>query len=164
MRPIRIFAIVGVLALVAAACSKTAAPNSSATTPTASASVSQAGATLGTTRTTLGTFLVGPGGKSLYLFEADTTSKSTCSTACAQTWPPLITTGAPIAGRGVRQSLLSTTQRSDGTMQVTYDGHPLYLYAGDTMAGDTAGEGLNSFGAGWDVVSPTGKKIEKPGG
>jgi predicted lipoprotein with Yx(FWY)xxD motif len=62
------------------------------------------------------------------------------------------------------QSLLTTTQGGGGTKQVVYNGHPLYYYAGDTKAGDTNGEGLNSFGAGWDVVSPAGKKIEKPGG
>jgi predicted lipoprotein with Yx(FWY)xxD motif len=62
------------------------------------------------------------------------------------------------------QSLLSTSQRGDGTMQVVYNGHPLYYYVGDTKAGDTNGEGLQAFGAGWDVVSPAGNKIEKPGG
>lgn len=56
-----------------------------------------------------------------------------------------------------------TSQRSDGTTQVLYKGHPLYAYAGDPMAADTNGEGLNSFGAGWDVLTPAGKKIEKPG-
>jgi predicted lipoprotein with Yx(FWY)xxD motif len=60
------------------------------------------------------------------------------------------------------QSLLSTTPRADGTTQVVYNGHPLYSYSGDTKAGDTNGEGVTAFGAGWDVVSPAGKKIEKP--
>jgi predicted lipoprotein with Yx(FWY)xxD motif len=125
---------------------------------------SGAGASVGTTSTSLGTFLVGPDGKSLYLFEADTSSKSTCSGACAQSWPPLTTNGSPVAGSGVTKSLLSTSQRADGTMQVVYNGHPLYNYTGDTKAGDTNGEGSTAFGAGWDVVSPAGAKIEKPGG
>lgn len=60
-------------------------------------------------------------------------------------------------------SLLSTSPRGDGTQQVVYDGHPLYYFSGDTKAGDTNGEGVNAFGAGWDVVSPAGNKIEKPG-
>lgn len=128
-----------------------------------SAPGSESAVTVGTTSTSLGTFLVGPDGRSLYLFEADTSPQSTCSGACTQTWPVLTTGGAPVAGGGVTQSLLSTSQRSDGTAQVVYNGHPLYYYAGDTKAGDTMGEGLNSFGAGWDVVSPTGNKIEKPG-
>jgi predicted lipoprotein with Yx(FWY)xxD motif len=62
------------------------------------------------------------------------------------------------------QSLLSTSLRGDGTMQIVYNGHPLYYFSGDTKAGDTNGEGLTAFGAGWDVVNPAGDKIEKPGG
>jgi predicted lipoprotein with Yx(FWY)xxD motif len=69
-----------------------------------------------------------------------------------------------IAGSGVRQSLLSTSRRGDGTTQVVYNGHPVYYFAGDTKPGDTSGEGLTAFGAGWDVVSPAGIKIEKMGG
>jgi predicted lipoprotein with Yx(FWY)xxD motif len=60
--------------------------------------------------------------------------------------------------------MLATTMRSDGTNQVTYNGHPLYYFAGDSKPGDVTGEGNNSFGAGWDVVSPAGAKIEAPGG
>jgi predicted lipoprotein with Yx(FWY)xxD motif len=116
-----------------------------------------------TTTAALGTFLVGPDGKTLYLFEADTSSTSTCSDACATGWPPLTTNGSPVAGNGVTQSLLSTSQRADGTSQVVYNGHPLYYFAGDTKAGDTNGEGSTAFGAGWDVVSSAGDKIEKPG-
>jgi predicted lipoprotein with Yx(FWY)xxD motif len=134
-----------------------------ATSSSASAQGSANGVTVSTTSASLGTFLVGPDSKSLYLFEADTSSQSTCSGACAQTWPPLTTSGPPIAGSGLMQSLLAISQRGDGTKQVVYNGHPLYFYAGDTKAGDTSGEGLNSFGAGWDVVSPAGDKIEKPG-
>jgi predicted lipoprotein with Yx(FWY)xxD motif len=154
------------LSLALAACSgsgspsPTASPTSSAA---ASASSSAAGVTVGTAKTSLGTFLVGPDGKTLYLFEADKTSLSTCSGACAQSWPPLITSGPPIAGNGVTQSLLATSQRGDGSAQVTYNGHPLYYYAVDTKPGDTLGEGSTAFGAGWDVVSPAGAKIEKPG-
>jgi predicted lipoprotein with Yx(FWY)xxD motif len=131
----------------------------------ASQTSSGAGVSVGTASSgTLGTFLVGPDGKSLYLFEADTTSKSTCSGACAQGWPPLTSNGSPVAGSGVTQSLLSTSQRADGSTQVVYNGHPLYNYTGDTKAGDTNGEGSTAFGAGWDVVSPAGAKIDKPGG
>ena len=136
---------------------------SSTSTPVPAPS-SQAGVTVGTRKSSLGTFLIGPDGKTLYLFEADMTSRSTCSGACAQNWPPLTTKGTPIAGGGVRQSLLATRQRGDGTNQVVYNGHPLYYFAGDTKPGDTLGEGLTAFGAGWDVVSPAGTKIEKPGG
>ena len=158
--------VVVAMGLLAAACSKSSTPATSpSTTQSAQPSpTSQTGVTVGTASASLGMFLVGPDGKSLYLFEADTSSQSTCSGACAQGWPPLTTDGPSVAGSGVTQSLLSTSQRTDGTMQVVYNGHPLYYYSGDTKAGDTNGEGLNAFGAGWDVVSPAGNKIEKPGG
>jgi predicted lipoprotein with Yx(FWY)xxD motif len=112
----------------------------------------------------LGQFLVDAGGRSLYLFEADMTTASTCSGACAQTWQPLTTGGAPQAESGATPSLLGTTMRTDGTTQVTYNQHPLYYFSGDSKPGDITGEGNTSFGAGWDVVSPAGAKIEKPGG
>ena len=115
-----------------------------------------------TVRTTsLGTFLVDANGKTLYLFEADTTSQSTCNGQCAGAWPPLLTSGAPVAGNGVNAGLLGTTARSDGTMQVTYKGHPLYGFVVDKAAGDTKGEGVLAFGAKWYVVGPSGDKIDK---
>jgi len=157
----KVMVVVVAMGLLAAACSK------SSTSASTTASISPSGAqpvTVGTASTGLGTFLVGPEGKSLYLFEADTSSQSTCSGACAVGWPPITTTGPPVAGNGVMRSLLSTSPRDDGTLQVVYNGHPLYYYSGDTKAGDTNGEGLKAFGAGWDVVSPAGNKIEKPGG
>jgi predicted lipoprotein with Yx(FWY)xxD motif len=154
------FVVVSLVAFVA--CSGTSNPPSAPAAPVASQSPQAT--VVSTAKTSLGTLLVGQDGLTLYLFEADTTSKSTCSDSCAQTWLPLLTTGAPVAGAGVKQALLSTTERGDGSRQVTYNGHPLYHFAGDTKAGDTSGEGLNCFGAGWDVVSPAGIKIEKGGG
>jgi predicted lipoprotein with Yx(FWY)xxD motif len=144
--------------------SMAASAQASSTSTPVPAPSSQAGLTVGTRKSSLGTFLVGPDGKTLYLFEADMTSHSTCSGACAQNWPPLTTKSPPIAGSGVKQSLLATSRRGDGTSQVVYNGHPLYYFVGDARAGDTNGEGLTAFGAGWDVVSPAGTKIEKPGG
>ena len=99
-------------------------------------------------------------GRTLYLFEKDKGRSSTCYGACASYWPPLTTAGKPRAGQGVHAALLGTTKRKDGRVEVTYAGHPLYYFAGDMKRGDLKGEGLNQFGAGWDVVSPTGKKIE----
>ena len=120
-------------------------------------------ATISVGSSSLGQILVGANGKTLYLFEADTSTQSTCSGACAQAWPPLTTTGAPKAAGSAPAPLLGTTGRSDGTTQVTYNGHPLYYFVSDTKPGDTNGEGSTAFGAGWDVLSPTGAKIEKPG-
>jgi predicted lipoprotein with Yx(FWY)xxD motif len=107
-----------------------------------------------------GKFLVDAQGRTLYLWVADKGSKSTCSGACAQAWPPLTTTGAPKAGAGVQASLLGTTKRDDGTTEVTYNGHPLYRFAGDSAAGQTSGQGNEGFGAYWWVVAPDGKAIE----
>jgi predicted lipoprotein with Yx(FWY)xxD motif len=93
------------------------------------------------------------------LFAKDTSTKSTCSGGCAQAWPPLIATGKPTAGNGVKSNLLGTTTRSDGSKQVTYAGHPLYTYSGDTDSGQANGQTLNAFGARWYVVNTAGKRV-----
>ena len=118
------------------------------------------GAKVKTHMTSLGRIVVNAGGRSLYLFEKDKHGKSACYGQCAKYWPPLLTRGKPVAGAGVKAKLLGVTKRKNGTHQVTYAGHPLYAYTLDTKAGQTTGEGSTLFGAGWDVVAPSGKKIE----
>jgi predicted lipoprotein with Yx(FWY)xxD motif len=108
----------------------------------------------------LGKILVDSNGQTLYLWQADKGTASTCNGACAGAWPPLITQGAPIAGPGVLASKLGTTKRSDGTTEVTYNGHPLYTFVGDSSPGQTTGEGNQGFGAEWDVLSTAGNKVE----
>lgn len=108
----------------------------------------------------LGKILVDSKGRTLYLFAADKGSSSTCSGACASSWPPLTTTQKPVAGTGVMASALGTTKRSDGTTEVTYGGHPLYYYAGDTSPGQTTGQALSQFGARWYVVAAGGTAIK----
>ena len=103
-----------------------------------------------------GPMLVDAQGRTLYLWEADTGTTSTCSGACAAGWPPVTTTGKPAAGSGAKASLLGTTKRADGSTQVTYAGHPLYRYAGDAAAGQLNGQGSDAFGAQWWVVTPAG--------
>jgi predicted lipoprotein with Yx(FWY)xxD motif len=125
---------------------------------TSSAAASRA--TVKTRHGKLGTFLVAGNGKSLYLFEKDKTTKSTCYGQCAKFWPPLLTSGRAKASGRARHSLLGTTRRRDGKLQVTYKGHPLYFYAQDSKPGDTAGQGLHFFGGGWYVLAPNGKKID----
>ena len=110
--------------------------------------------------TGLGKVLVDARGRTLYLFEADKGTMSACSGACASAWPPLITKGKPAADAGVSAAKLGTTERGDGTTQVTYDGHPLYTYAGDAAPGQTRGQGLDQFGAEWYVLAPSGAKID----
>jgi predicted lipoprotein with Yx(FWY)xxD motif len=112
----------------------------------------------------LGDIVVGPNGRTLYLFKKDTGQTSTCSGACAAQWPPLTTTGAPTSSGSVSMSALKTVRRSDGTMQVTFDGHPLYYFAGDSAPGQANGQGLNTFGATWWALSPSGKEITVGGG
>jgi predicted lipoprotein with Yx(FWY)xxD motif len=111
--------------------------------------------------TTLGPTLVDNAGRTLYLFEKDKGTASTCNGACASVWPPLTTNGKPQAKTGVTAAKLGTTKRSDGKLEVTYAGHPLYYYVSDTKPGQLSGEGLNQFGATWDALAPSGKGIDK---
>jgi predicted lipoprotein with Yx(FWY)xxD motif len=114
-------------------------------------------------KTGLGRILVNSQGQTLYLFEKDKGTRSTCSAACAAAWPPLTASGTATGGAGLSAAKLATSSRGGGMMQVTYAGHPLYTYAGDSSPGQTNGEGLNQFGAEWYVLSPSGKKVEKEG-
>ena len=104
----------------------------------------------------LGQILVNGEGMTVYLFVADTSTASTCYTSCAAIWPPVLTTGAPVAGTGAKASLLGTTTRTDGKVEVTYAGHPLYYFIQDKKPGDTTGQGVNGFGALWWVLAPSG--------
>jgi predicted lipoprotein with Yx(FWY)xxD motif len=108
---------------------------------------------------TLGNVLADSQGNTLYLFQRDTGTKSTCTGACAVSWPPLRATGKTVAGNGISASKLGTTPRSDGKPQVTYNGHPLYTFASDQNAGDASGQGVNAFGGLWYTVSPAGTAV-----
>ena len=107
----------------------------------------------------LGMILVDGGGRTLYLFAKDQPNQSACDGACVAAWPVDQSSATPKAGGGVKASLLGTISRGDGTTQVTYNGHPLYYYSGDSGAGQHNGQGVDAFGAGWFVVSPTGGKV-----
>jgi predicted lipoprotein with Yx(FWY)xxD motif len=120
-----------------------------------------ASAAIKVANTSLGSILADSTGRTVYLFEKDTGSTSACSGACAATWPPVTTTATqPTVAAGATQALLGTTIRSDGASQLTYDGHPLYRFAGDAKPGDTNGQGLQSFGGGWDALKASGQKVE----
>jgi predicted lipoprotein with Yx(FWY)xxD motif len=108
----------------------------------------------------LGSILTDGHGRTLYLFEADKGTASACYSACASVWPPLTTAHKPTAGKHVVAGKLGTTKRRDGKTEVTYNGHPLYYYAGDRKPGDITGQGVNQFGAKWYVLARTGKKID----
>ena len=94
-------------------------------------------------------------GQAIYLFDIETTSKPRCYDACAEAWPPVLTTGDPVAGQGVDASILATTERTDGTVQVTYNGHPLYFYAHEGKR-EVKCHDIFLNGGKWYVVQPGG--------
>ena len=151
-RRVGLVALLAVPILVAAGCG-----GGSASSPPASTAGASAVGAITAASSSLGKILVGGNGMTLYMFARDQGDKSMCSGACAKYWPPY--TGTPKAGNGLQASLLGSTVRADGTKQVTYDGHPLYTYSGDSAPGATGGQGLNTFGALWWVVAPDGKVV-----
>jgi predicted lipoprotein with Yx(FWY)xxD motif len=164
------------IGLVVAACSSSSSTTSSgpatsspaaASTATQASSPAATGLASGAATVSLATIsgipgnaLVGSDGRTLYLFEADTNGTSACTGACAAAWPPDTVTGAPQAGSGVSQALLGTITRPDGTMQLTYNGHPLYYFTADAAGGIARGQGVKAFGAEWYVVGVGGSKID----
>jgi predicted lipoprotein with Yx(FWY)xxD motif len=120
-------------------------------------------ARVGAAKSGLGRIVVDGRGRTLYIFEKDRRGRSACYGECASFWPPLMTKGKPVAVNGAKRSLLGMTRRKNGSEQVTYAGHPLYRFVEDMRPGQTRGEGLVEFGAGWDALTPAGKKIEKGG-
>jgi len=157
------------LVLLVAACSPQATPTAApqptepaateppATEPAAVVPVTGGAVVNLTQNDELGSFLVDDKGMTLYLFTKDTPNTTVCYEKCAVAWPPLLTTGDPVAGEGVDASLLGTTDRTDGTVQVTYNGWPLYYYEKDKAPGDVVGQDVGGV---WFVVSPSGEMVE----
>jgi predicted lipoprotein with Yx(FWY)xxD motif len=158
------------VALLTAACSSagsSSTPAASSSTPAsasapssapASGGASASGATVITTASSSGnTFLTSGSGRAIYLWAKDTGGMSACTGACASAWPPV--TGTVSAAGQAKASDLGTITRSDGTKQVTYDGHPLYYFVGDSGSGTATGQGSDNFGAKWWLVSPAGSDI-----
>jgi len=119
------------------------------------------GVVVKTTQGTLGEYLTDGQGKSLYLFQSDTSGVSNCTGQCATTWPPLtVPAGQSATAQGdANMSLLGSITRSDGSTQVTYKGMPLYYYIADKSAGDTKGQGIFESGNFWYLVKPDGTKL-----
>jgi predicted lipoprotein with Yx(FWY)xxD motif len=147
-------AVIPLAALAVAACGGGGA--ATAATPKTSTG---AAATVGVANTSLGSILVDSTGRTLYLFKADVGTKSACTGRCAAAWPPLLATGKPTAGTRLTASELGTITRSGRGRQVTYNGHPLYLFVKDTKAGQTTGQGVTAFGAAWFALTPSGNQI-----
>jgi predicted lipoprotein with Yx(FWY)xxD motif len=140
---------------------KSSTSSSNAAAPASTAPAAGKGEQIAVKDTKLGKILVDEEGHVLYLFEADKSTQSTCSGACAAAWPPVVTTGQPVAENGAQSGKLGTTSRSDGKTQVTYGGHPLYYFSLDKQPGQTNGQGTKAFGAEWYVVGPAGSKVEE---
>ena len=148
--------LVVVSALTVAACgggSRTTA------TPAATATVGGPSAGLHVANSGIGKIVVDAQGRTLYLFKADSGTMSACDGACAAAWPPLLAHDNPSVAGGVNPSLLSTIQRPGGTRQLTYHGHPLYLFVHDSKPGEVNGEGVTAFGAPWYALSPAGNQV-----
>jgi predicted lipoprotein with Yx(FWY)xxD motif len=169
---LHLFALVAVVALALAACggddasdaaggTTTAATGPTETTASgstatgASGTVPEGSASVMTADSDFGEIVVDAEGRTLYLFDPDEGGKSTCYDDCEASWPPLLFDGSP-SGDGVDASLLGTTERKDGSTQVTLDGWPLYYFAGDAAPGDTNGQGVGEV---WHVVAPDGTAI-----
>src|SRR4051794_19151573 len=142
-RPAGLLIALGAAGALAAACGSGSSGSGSSSgggyggaQPPASTAPAASGASVRTGPTSLGTVLVGADGRSVYLFEKDAGTTSSCDGACAAAWPPVTSSAPPMAGPDAQSQLLGTTQRTDGTTQITYAGHPLYYFAGDRAPGD----------------------------
>jgi predicted lipoprotein with Yx(FWY)xxD motif len=153
-------------ALLAAACGSSASTSS---TPPAAGSSLSGGSTSGaasgsgtmitTVSSSAGQFLTDGSGKAVYLWAKDSGGQSACDGTCAGAWPPVPATGTVTATGGAQASDLGMLTRSDGSKQVTYKGHPLYYYVGDSGPGMANGQGSSQFGAQWWLVSPSGGDV-----
>jgi predicted lipoprotein with Yx(FWY)xxD motif len=161
----RTMLFVAVLGLVAAACgdadggdtTTAAAATTQAPATTAAPTTTQApGGGLSVASSDLGEILVDGEGRTLYLFVPDDQGESVCYDDCEAAWPVFYQEDLGTPGDGIDGSLLGTTERTDATTQVTYNGWPLYYFAGDAAAGDANGQGLNDV---WYVVAPDGSAI-----
>ncbi len=126
---------------------------------TANQSKVAGGSAISIRSTSLGKTLVDANGRTLYLFEGDRAGVSTLSAAGAAVWPRFVSAGPVKAENGAQAALIGTTTSPTGVKQVTYEGHPLYYYVGDSTPGSTRGQGLNEFGALWYVLGPSGNGI-----
>ena len=149
-------------AVVVTACAAPSTPTdpgaSSSTTPAAAQAAGATTVTIKTMSTSKGTVLATAHGRTIYWFAKDTSTKSNCNGSCATYWPPVM--GSPVAASGAMLSgKFGTIKRADGQTQATYDGHPLYTYAGDTAKRQVKGNGLNVSGGLWWAETPSGKEL-----
>jgi predicted lipoprotein with Yx(FWY)xxD motif len=152
-------ALLAALTVALAACGGNDDEGSGAATPAAPATTAAqeaSGATVAVASSSLGQILVDAEGRTLYAFTKDKGDQSACSGECATSWPAL--TGPATAGTGAQAALLSTSTQANGTSQVTYDGRPLYHFAGDAKPGDTNGQAVGNV---WFVLTANGELVQE---
>jgi predicted lipoprotein with Yx(FWY)xxD motif len=172
MSSMRRTSLMAVIAVALAGCGSAAQkPTASATTTSSATTTATAAAkvvkhkphrppTVRVVHTAYGRALADTRGFALYLFTHDRSPRSTCYDNCAAAWPPYIVRRRPLtAGRGTHSSQLGSVRRSDGRLQVTYAGHPLYYYVGDKKPGQVLCQAVTEFGGTWYVVAPNGHAI-----
>jgi predicted lipoprotein with Yx(FWY)xxD motif len=115
-------------------------------------------ATIEVVESQYGSVIADGSGEALYLLDKESGSTSECYGECAEAWPPLLTSGDPKAGSGAEAGLLGTTERNEGELQVTYNGHPLYYYVDDSP-GTILCQNVDEFGGLWLVVQPDGEAV-----
>jgi predicted lipoprotein with Yx(FWY)xxD motif len=147
-----------VFALVVAGCGGGSSSSSTSTASETSAS-SGSGTVSAAEISGLGTVLVDSEGMTVYMFAKDQGTTSSCYGTCEQGWPPVLAEGKPTAGEGAMSSQLGTTERKDGTMQVTYAGHPLYTFVEDKAPGEATGNESTAFGGKWSVMDEAGEAV-----
>jgi predicted lipoprotein with Yx(FWY)xxD motif len=133
----------------------------SSSLPTASAATRASGTHINLHGSQVGKILVNSKGFTIYVFTADTKNHDNCQSKphCTLSWAPVLTKGRPVAGPGVHQSLLGTTKLNNGKLQVTYHGHPLYTYIGDTEKHATTYVNYPQFGGKWRAINAAGKEV-----
>jgi predicted lipoprotein with Yx(FWY)xxD motif len=150
--------------LLAAAVVAGAVAASASTTMTTTAAKAKAPA-LKLAKTGLGTIIVDKKGVTVYAFGHDLKNKSRCSGQCAQNWPPATAPAKPAVAKGLEKSKLKVIKRGDGSRQLSYKGHPLYRFIGDSGPGTTSGQNITAFGGTWHVLSKSGTVVKQaPGG
>jgi predicted lipoprotein with Yx(FWY)xxD motif len=148
----RLAAVVMAVGLVLTACGSSSSKSVAAT---------GGGATASSASTGLGAVLVDTAGKTLYHFDHESNGKIACASGCTSTWPPYIVTGQPSAGSGV-SGTLGVITRPDGGKQLTYNGMPMYRYAGDQKAGDTNGDGIGGVWHATRLSAAAGAPARRP--
>ncbi len=147
------------LALIAAGCGGSSSGSSSSGASTAASGGEGSGSATAISAAEapeLGMVLVDSEGFTVYSFARDKGATSSCYGACAEAWPPVIVKGKPAAGEGAMSSELGTAKRRDGTLQVTYAGHPLYTFVEDRSPGEANGNGSTAFGGEWNALEESG--------